>query len=179
MHALTFAEQLVAGLDLAEAPDCLPLLAAGLVVDVGDRPAGPAAAADRVVLAQRAVPFLLAPLERLEGAALEREARIFGLGHAQIVDEVVDLLQWHRVAGKEARNLLPPGAANRTGAQVALGNPPRQLRAVGLGARDRVPERLLARGHFLRRSEEMVGLELGQEGRGVLLVERAALGRDH
>src|SRR5215468_6045800 len=43
MHALSLAEQLVAGLDLAQTPDRL-VLAAGRVFDIGDRPAGPDAA---------------------------------------------------------------------------------------------------------------------------------------
>ena len=64
VHALALAEQVVAGLDLAEAPDRLPVLAAGLVGDVGDRPARPAAAADRLLLAQRAMPLLHAPPQR-------------------------------------------------------------------------------------------------------------------
>src|SRR5436309_9077014 len=107
MHALTLAEQLVAGLDLAKAPDCLLLLAAGLVIDIGDRPAGPAAAADRVVLAQRAMPFLAAALQRLQAAALERHSRVFGFGNAQIVDQVVHLVRRQGIAGEEARDLAP------------------------------------------------------------------------
>src|SRR5262245_22483950 len=48
VHALAFAEQLVAGLDLTEAPNRLAVLAAGLIVDVRNGTAGPGAAADRL-----------------------------------------------------------------------------------------------------------------------------------
>src|SRR5262245_8774696 len=120
MHALTLAEQLVAGLDLAEAPDCLPLLAAGFVVDIGNRPAGPAAAADSVVLAQCAMPFLAAALQRVRAAALERHPRVLGFGNAQIVDQVVHLVQRNRIAGEEASDLFPPGRSNRVANELAL-----------------------------------------------------------
>src|SRR5215470_10826786 len=178
MHALTFAEQLVASLDLTEAPDCLLLLAAGFVVDVGDWPAGPAAAADCVVLAQRTMPFLLAPLERLQGAALERYPRILGLDDAQIIDEVIHLVQRHGVAGEEARYISPPARSDRVVNELALPDPVRDCAVLGLRARDRIPQRLLTRRDIVGRGEKVMRLQLGQIGRRVLLVERAALRRD-
>src|SRR5690348_16077437 len=120
MHALTFAEQFVPGLDLAEAPEGPLLLAAGLVVDVGDRPAGPAAAADSIVLMQRAMPFLAAALQRVQAAALERHSRILGLCNAQIVGQVVHLVQRHRIAGEKACHLPPPGGSNRVTNKLTL-----------------------------------------------------------
>src|SRR5262249_34267668 len=53
-HALAFLEQVVAGLDLAEAPDRQLVVAAGAILDVRQRAARPAAAADRLLLLQRA-----------------------------------------------------------------------------------------------------------------------------
>ena len=52
----------------------------------------------------------------------------------------------------------------------------RDIIAAGMRAGDGVPERLLAGRHLLRRRQEMVGFELGQIRRRMLLVERAALG---
>src|SRR3954468_18639555 len=91
MHALSFAEQIVAGLDLAEAPDRGPVVAADAVVDIRQRAALPAAAADRLLLLQRAMPVLHAPAQRRQRTAFEREAVVVLLGGAQKVDEVVDL----------------------------------------------------------------------------------------
>src|SRR5262249_21388604 len=139
MHALTLAEQLVAGLDLAQAPDCLLLLAAGFVVDVGNRSSSPAAAADRVMLAQRTMPFLAPAFQRMQGAAVERHSRVLGFGNAQMVDQVVHLVQRHRIAGEEARDLPPPGGGNRVASERALPDPARYLDALGLCARDRIP----------------------------------------
>src|SRR5262245_52910738 len=69
-HALALAIKLVAGLDLAEAPDCGVVVAAGAVVDVRQRAAAPAAAADRLLLLQRAMPLVHAPAQRRQRAAL-------------------------------------------------------------------------------------------------------------
>src|SRR5262245_46620975 len=130
VHALTFAEQLVAGLDLAKAPDGFLLFAAALVVDIGNWPAGPAAAADRVVLAQRAMPFFAAALQRLQAAALERHSRVLGFGNAQIVDQIVHFVQRHRIAREETRDLSPPGGSDRVTNKLALPDPARDLAAL-------------------------------------------------
>src|SRR5262249_59601821 len=120
---------------------------AGLVSDIGNRPAGPDAAADLVALAQCTMPFLLAALQGLKAAALERKSRILGLGDAQIVDEVVHLMQRHRIAREEPRHLLPPRGRDRVPAQAAPRDHPCHVAAIALCTRDRAPEPLLAPRH--------------------------------
>jgi hypothetical protein len=121
------------------------------------------------------MPLLTAALQRMQAAALERHARVLGFCNAQIVDQVVDLVQRRRVAGEEAGDLSPPGGRNRVTNDLALPDPARDLDALGLCTCDRIPQRLLARHDIIWRREKMMRLELGQVGRCMLLVERAAL----
>src|SRR5258706_7662045 len=85
--ALSFGEEIVAGLDLAKAPDRRLVLAAGAVFDIRQGAARPAAAADRLLLLQGAMPVLHAPPQRRQRTALEREAVVLLLGGAEEVDE--------------------------------------------------------------------------------------------
>src|SRR5262249_6239624 len=61
---------------------------------------------------------------------------------------------------------------------LAARDPAGNLDIVGLGARDRVPERLLGRADLRRCGQEMMGLLLREVKTCLLLVERAALRRD-
>src|SRR4029077_1444635 len=105
--ALPLAEEFVAGPDLAEAPDRLSGVAAGLVSDIGLHATRPHAAADGVLLGERAMPLLLAPLQGRERAALERK---FGVGSSHrrnVIDDIVHLGDRGRVARKGAGDVFP------------------------------------------------------------------------
>src|SRR6185295_6229552 len=88
MHALALAVEVVAGVDLSEAPDRGLRLAAGLVVDIAKRPARPAAAADRLRLGERPMPLLHAAAKRRKRAALERKVFVLLPGGDDEVDEI-------------------------------------------------------------------------------------------
>jgi len=79
----------------------------------GSARARPAAAADRLLLLQGAMPILHAPPQRRQRPALEREAIVFLLGGADEVDQVVHLRERGRIAREETRHLPPEGGGDR------------------------------------------------------------------
>jgi hypothetical protein len=154
-------------------------VSAGLVVDVGLRAARPDAATDRLLLGERAMPLLHAPLQRRERAALERKACVRLLHRRNVVDQVVHRRDRGRVARKEARDVLPERRRDREAlAQLGVRDLECGRLVIPMRAGDGVPERLLRRGDLGRRGEEMVGFEFRQIGMRGALVQRAALGCD-